>query len=127
MGVPFEFHAIAEKWEAITPAHLLLRDDEVLAVNSMFRFRHLLDESVTAASPRNLVLSRIRSLNPKVFSYTQSYLEILQIKHYRRFYIPLTCNYFVVIRFMLCFMRLPFCFPKLESGRNMIDPFMDSR
>uniref|UniRef100_A0A7I4FJP5 GRAS family protein n=1 Tax=Physcomitrium patens TaxID=3218 RepID=A0A7I4FJP5_PHYPA len=67
MGVPFEFHAIAEKWEAITPAHLLLRDDEVLAVNSMFRFRHLLDESVTAASPRNLVLSRIRSLNPKIF------------------------------------------------------------
>lgn len=67
MGVPFKFHAIAEKWEAITPAHLLLREDEVLAVNCMFRFRHLLDESVTAASPRNLVLSRIKSLNPKVF------------------------------------------------------------
>ncbi|KAG0614073.1 hypothetical protein M758_6G149500 [Ceratodon purpureus] len=67
MGVPFEFHAIAEKWEAITPANLLLRDDEVLAVNCMFRLRHLLDESVTAASPRNLLLSRIRSLNPKIF------------------------------------------------------------
>jgi hypothetical protein len=67
MGVPFEFHAIAEKWEAITPAHLLLKEDEVLAVNSVFRLRHLLDESVTAASPRNLLLSRIRSLNPKIF------------------------------------------------------------
>jgi len=66
MGVPFEFHAIAEKWEAITPAHLFLREDEVLAVNCVFRLRHLLDESVTAASPRNLVLSRIKSLNPKV-------------------------------------------------------------
>jgi hypothetical protein len=66
MGVPLEFHAIAEKWEAITPAHLLLREDEVLAVNCMFRLRHLLDESVTAASPRNLLLSRIKSLNPKV-------------------------------------------------------------
>jgi hypothetical protein len=65
-GVPFEFHAIAEKWEAITPAHLLLRNDEVLAVNCAFRLRHLLDESVVAASPRDLVLNRIRSMNPKV-------------------------------------------------------------
>lgn len=67
MQIPFEFHAIAEKWDAITPANLMLRDDEVLAVNCLFRLRHLLDESVTAASPRNLLLSRIRSLNPKVF------------------------------------------------------------
>ncbi len=66
VGVPFEFHAIAEKWEAITPAHLLLRNDEVLAVNCAFRLRHLLDESVVAASPRDLVLNRIRSMNPKV-------------------------------------------------------------
>jgi hypothetical protein len=70
MGVPFEFHAIAEKWEAITPANLLLREDEVLAVNCLFRLRHLLDESVTAASPRNLLLSRIKSLNPKVLYCT---------------------------------------------------------
>lgn len=66
-GVPFEFHAIAEKWEAITPAHLFLRKDEVLAVNCIFRLRHLMDESIMAASPRNLVLKRIQSMNPKVF------------------------------------------------------------
>lgn len=66
LGVPFEFHAIAEKWEAITPAHLMLRDDEVLAVNCMFRLRHTLDETVTAASPRTTLLNRIRSMNPKV-------------------------------------------------------------
>lgn len=65
-GVPFEFHAIAEKWEAITPTHLMLREDEVLAVNCMYRLHHLLDEQVTAASPRTLVLNRIRSINPKV-------------------------------------------------------------
>jgi hypothetical protein len=65
-GVPFEFHAIAEKWEAITPAHLFLRNDEVLAVNCIFRLRHLMDESIMAASPRNLVLKRIQSMNPKV-------------------------------------------------------------
>jgi len=68
LGVPFEFHAIAEKWDAITPAHLMLRDDEVLAVNCMFRLRHTLDETVTAASPRTTLLNRIRSMNPKVFT-----------------------------------------------------------
>lgn len=76
--MPFEYHAIAEKWEAITPAHLFLKDDEVLAVNCMFRLRHLLDETVTAASPRDLVLSRIRSMSPKVFpvAVVQCYLYL---------------------------------------------------
>jgi len=67
LGVPFDFHAIAEKWEAITPAHLFLRRDEVLAVNCVFRLHHLFDEYVMAASPRNLFLSRIQSMNPKIF------------------------------------------------------------
>jgi len=67
LGVPFDFHAIAEKWEAITPAHLFLRSDEVLAVNCVDRLHHLFDEYVMAASPRNLILSRIQSMNPKIF------------------------------------------------------------
>jgi hypothetical protein len=36
LGVPFDFHAIAEKWEAITPAHLFLRSDQVLTVFTDF-------------------------------------------------------------------------------------------
>jgi hypothetical protein len=67
LGVPFDFHAIAEKWEAITPAHLFLRSDEVLAVNCINKLHHLFDEYVVAASPRNLFLSRIQSMNPKIF------------------------------------------------------------
>ncbi|KAH8953861.1 hypothetical protein BDL97_08G049500 [Sphagnum fallax] len=67
LGVPFDFHAIAEKWEAITPAHLFLRSDEVLAVNCINKLHHLFDEYVVAASPRNLFLSRIKSMNPKIF------------------------------------------------------------
>jgi hypothetical protein len=70
LGVPFDFHAIAEKWEAITPAHLFLRRDEVLAVNCIFRLHHLFDEYVMAASPRNLFLSRIQSMNPKVLFHS---------------------------------------------------------
>jgi hypothetical protein len=65
--VEFEFHAIAGKWEQITPAQLNLRDDETLIVNSMFRLRNLLDETVMASSPRKMLLSKIHSLNPKLF------------------------------------------------------------
>ncbi|EFJ08135.1 GRAS family protein [Selaginella moellendorffii] len=68
VGVPFEFHAIATtKWEGVQPSTLFLRHDEVLIVSSHFRLRHLLDESVMVDSPRKLVLSRIRSMKPKVF------------------------------------------------------------
>jgi hypothetical protein len=65
-GVSFEFHALAEKWESVTPAQLSLRSDEVLAVHCQNRLRNLLDESIMAASPRKIVLDRIRSMNPKV-------------------------------------------------------------
>lgn len=65
-GVPFEFHVLADKWESITPAQLCLRSDEVLAVHCQNRLRNLLDESIMAASPRKIVLDRIRSMNPKV-------------------------------------------------------------
>ncbi|KAJ7533281.1 hypothetical protein O6H91_13G040700 [Diphasiastrum complanatum] len=67
-GVPFEYHALAvTKWEDIQPSSLFLRHDEVLAVNCMFRLRHLLDETVMAESPRKKVLARIKSIQPKVF------------------------------------------------------------
>ncbi|KAJ7530349.1 hypothetical protein O6H91_15G090500 [Diphasiastrum complanatum] len=67
-GVPFEYHALAIKWENIQPASLHLRhDDEVLIVNCMLRLRHLTDETMMAESPRKIVLKKIRSMNPKIF------------------------------------------------------------
>ncbi|KAJ7537309.1 hypothetical protein O6H91_11G000500 [Diphasiastrum complanatum] len=67
-GVPFEYHSLAvTKWEDIQPSSLFLRHDEVLAINCMFRLRNLLDETVMAESPRNKLLARIRSMQPKVF------------------------------------------------------------
>lgn len=66
-GVPFQYRAVASKWENIHPSSLQLRQDEVLVVNSLFRMRHLLDETVMASNPRLTVLSRIRSMKPKVF------------------------------------------------------------
>lgn len=71
-GVSFEFNALADKWESITAVQLGLKEDEVLAVNCHYRLRNLLDESIMAASPRKVVLDRIRSMNPKVQILTYS-------------------------------------------------------
>lgn len=65
-NVPFEFHALAGKWESFTARDFNLRSDEVLAVIT-HRLHNILDVSVLGASPRELLLRRIRSLNPKVF------------------------------------------------------------
>lgn len=65
--VPFEFNAIAQKWETITAEDLKIHDDEVLVVNCLYRFRNLLDETVVVNSPRNIVLNLIRRIKPDVF------------------------------------------------------------
>ncbi|KAL1542195.1 scarecrow-like protein 14 [Salvia divinorum] len=66
-GVPFEFHAIAQKWETIKLEDLKIEKDEMVAVNSHFNFKNLLDETVVVNSPRNMVLNLIRKMNPAVF------------------------------------------------------------
>ncbi|KAE8686326.1 Scarecrow-like protein 14 [Hibiscus syriacus] len=65
--VPFEFHAIAQKWDTIQIEDLKIEGGEVLVVNCFFRLRNLLDETVVVDSPRNKVLNLIRKLNPNVF------------------------------------------------------------
>ncbi|KAL0452826.1 UNVERIFIED_CONTAM: Scarecrow-like protein 14 [Sesamum latifolium] len=65
--VPFEFNAIAQKWETIKLEDLKIKEDELLAVNCLYRFRNLLDETVIVNSPRNIVLNLIRKMNPAVF------------------------------------------------------------
>ncbi|KAK9283550.1 hypothetical protein L1049_011797 [Liquidambar formosana] len=66
-NVPFEFNAIAQKWETIQIEDLKIHDGEVLVVNCLDRFRYLLDETVAVESPRNIVLNLIRKMNPDVF------------------------------------------------------------
>jgi hypothetical protein len=64
-NVQLEFVALAGSWESFTARDMNLREDEVLAVCSD-KLHSLLDESVMATSPREVVLRRIRSMNPKV-------------------------------------------------------------
>ncbi|ONK67744.1 uncharacterized protein A4U43_C05F3300 [Asparagus officinalis] len=66
-NVPFEYNAIASKWETIRVDDLKIDKDEVLIVNCLYRFRNLVDETVVVDSPRNMVLDTIRKANPHVF------------------------------------------------------------
>ncbi|PIN01335.1 hypothetical protein CDL12_26158 [Handroanthus impetiginosus] len=65
--VPFEFNAIAQKWETIKLEDLKIDKDELLVVNCLYVFRYLLDETVVVNSPRNIVLNLVRKMNPAVF------------------------------------------------------------
>ncbi|XP_065870701.1 scarecrow-like protein 9 [Euphorbia lathyris] len=66
-NVPFEFNAIAQKWDTIQIEDLKVDENEVLVVNCLYRFRNLLDETVVVESPRNMVLNLTRKMNPDVF------------------------------------------------------------
>ncbi|XP_060212877.1 scarecrow-like protein 14 [Lycium barbarum] len=66
-NVPFEFNAIAQKWETVKLEDLKINKGEVLVVNCLYRFKNLLDETVVVNSPRDVVLNLIRRLNPDVF------------------------------------------------------------
>ncbi|CAN6581250.1 unnamed protein product [Malus baccata var. baccata] len=66
-NVPFEYNAIAKKWETITLEELKIDKDEVLVVNFLYQGKNLLDESVSVDSVRNRVLDLIRRINPDIF------------------------------------------------------------
>ncbi|XP_021829773.1 scarecrow-like protein 14 [Prunus avium] len=69
-NVPFEYTAIAKKWETIQIEELKVTRDEVVAVNCLFRFKNLLDETVAVNSPRDAVLNLIRRMNPDIFVHS---------------------------------------------------------
>ncbi|KAK9668706.1 hypothetical protein RND81_13G079900 [Saponaria officinalis] len=65
--VPFEYRAIAKRWDTIQLEDFDIDEDEVLIVNCMFRMKNLPDETMSVESPRNNVLKLIRKLNPDFF------------------------------------------------------------
>ncbi|KAK0603066.1 hypothetical protein LWI29_001058 [Acer saccharum] len=67
-NVPFEYNGIAsQNWETIRIEDLKIKTGEVLAVNCLFRFKNLLDETVEVDCPRNAVLGLIRKMKPDIF------------------------------------------------------------
>ncbi|KAL6907966.1 hypothetical protein ACP4OV_002136 [Aristida adscensionis] len=70
LGVPFKFHGIAAKWETVCVDDLNIERDEVLIVNSIVHFGNLMDEGIDidSPSPRDVVLSNIRKMQPDAFN-----------------------------------------------------------
>ncbi|KAK8443784.1 hypothetical protein SEVIR_9G031000v4 [Setaria viridis] len=66
-NIPFEYQAIASKWDTIQVEDLKIKSDEYLVVNCLYRMRNMMDETVTDDSPRTRVLNTIRKLNPHLF------------------------------------------------------------
>ncbi|KAH7838682.1 hypothetical protein Vadar_029819 [Vaccinium darrowii] len=66
-GVPFEFHAIAKKWDTINLDDFKIESDEVLVVNCLDRLRHVSDDMVAVNCPRDTVLNLMRRINPDMF------------------------------------------------------------
>ncbi|XP_044472689.1 scarecrow-like protein 9 [Mangifera indica] len=65
--VPFEYHAIAKRWECVQLEDLKIDKDEFLVVNCLYRGKNLLDETVAVDSARNIFLNLVRKINPDVF------------------------------------------------------------
>lgn len=66
-GVPFQYNAIAQKWETIKVEDLKIAKDELLVVNSLYRLQNVPDETVVVNSPRDAVLKLIKKINPDIF------------------------------------------------------------
>ncbi|CAK7331506.1 unnamed protein product [Dovyalis caffra] len=66
-NVPFEYNAISQKWENVQLEDLKIDRDEVTVVCGLYRFRHLLDETVVLNGQRDAVLNLIKRINPAVF------------------------------------------------------------
>ncbi|PKA63144.1 Scarecrow-like protein 9 [Apostasia shenzhenica] len=66
-GVPFEYQAVASKFEEIKIEDLCIKEDEMLVVSCVLRLHNLADETVVVDCPRDKVLRTIRELNPALF------------------------------------------------------------
>ncbi|GFP90777.1 scarecrow-like protein 9 [Phtheirospermum japonicum] len=68
--VPFEYAAIAQKWETIEIEDLNIEEGEFVVVNCMYRAGNLQDETLdeeAAESPRSKVFKLVRKINPGIF------------------------------------------------------------
>ncbi|CAI0539844.1 unnamed protein product [Linum tenue] len=66
-NVPFEYKAVAQKWETIKYEDLEIDPDEMTVVNCLYRMRNLADDTVAVDSARDAVLGLIHKVNPQVF------------------------------------------------------------
>ncbi|KAK9734801.1 hypothetical protein RND81_04G164100 [Saponaria officinalis] len=66
-GVPFESHAVAQRWHTLKTKDFKIEQDELVVVSCLYQSRKLPDESLDVDSPRDCFLKLIKSLNPDLF------------------------------------------------------------
>ncbi|KAL1558694.1 scarecrow-like protein 14 [Salvia divinorum] len=66
-NVPFEYKAIAKKWDEVCLEELEIERDEMVVANCLYRLRHTADESAGVESQRDAVLNLIKRINPELF------------------------------------------------------------
>ncbi|GER35650.1 GRAS family transcription factor [Striga asiatica] len=67
-GVPFEYKAMACRWETVRAEDLGIEENEVVAVNCLYRLHNVEDETVISdGSPRDAVLKLMREIKPRIF------------------------------------------------------------
>ncbi|XP_015581974.2 scarecrow-like protein 9 [Ricinus communis] len=66
-NVPFEYNAIAKKWETIKFEELKIDREEIIVVTCFYRAKNLLDETVVVDSPKDIVLRLVKKINPNIF------------------------------------------------------------
>ncbi|KAK4376141.1 hypothetical protein RND71_006818 [Anisodus tanguticus] len=68
-NVPFEYKAIAKKWDEIKLEDFEIDRNEIVVVNCLYRLKNVPDETVTHnnKSPRDAVLNLIKEINPHYF------------------------------------------------------------
>ncbi|KAJ1695464.1 hypothetical protein LUZ63_012162 [Rhynchospora breviuscula] len=118
-GVPFEYHCIASLWESIRIDDLKIDDEEVLIVNSMFRFKQVRDETFAKGSVRakdsvrNQVLNLIQQIKPKVFI-----LGIFSV-HFSPFFTTRFRK--VLLQYSLLFDMFDTLVPRDDEGRQLME------
>lgn len=68
-NVPFEYNAIAKKWETIRAEELRIRPGEMVVVNCLYRLRHVSNEEIDddRGNYRDSVLNLIKEIRPDYF------------------------------------------------------------
>ncbi|KAF5751437.1 scarecrow-like protein 34 [Tripterygium wilfordii] len=113
--VPFEYNPIALKnWETIRIEDLNIKSNEVLAVNCLFRFKNLFDETVEVNCPRDAVLNLIRKMNPCIFVHgivNGSYNAPFFVTRFRE----------AVFNFSALFDMFDACLPRDDQQRFLLE------
>lgn len=112
--VEFQYNAIATKWHTIKLEDLKIDKDEMTVVNSMYRMRHLPDDTVVVSSPRDTVLKLIKSINPYIFIH-----GVVNGTHNAPFFLPRFKE--ALFHFSTLFDLLDATVPKEDQGRMVFE------